>query len=64
VNADHRFHFDDAGSDLDEVEAERVDWATRHVERLGMDTRRPHIRHQAIKSMPLARRQSRTSGRQ
>ena len=43
LNTDHRLHLDDAGGDFDEPQAQRVELCTRHIERLGIDTRRPRM---------------------
>ena len=43
VHADHRFHFDDAGGDLDEAQAQGVELGDAPHRAFGIDTRSPHI---------------------
>ena len=44
MHPDHGLHLADAGGNLDEAEAQRVELGdARYIERFGIDTRRPHI---------------------
>ena len=43
MHADHRLHFDDAGDDFDEAQAQGVELSDAHIERFGVEIRSPHI---------------------